>query len=241
MLMHDNPRLLIGSIAIALVALISIYLFVQEYRMRKHLGDLQPDRRIHYLLHQWQLRNYQTIFMLVLIASGFLAIFPKSVPPEQQASIAQNSPIEEDAYIPSGDPSAPATPPASAAATAPDIVLDAFSMQYWPSDNASADELKTHYETALIGAYVLFHCDRTDETELNSLHQILRKNLAAQTDDPETLYNNIISAAEGSYEMVYSHTDCQSPNLDLLEQQFVNFVMKSKAAIAQPEQERQTP
>ena len=61
-LYHQSPKQFIGGVSMAIIAVIALYLFMHERYLRKHLADLQPDRRILFLIHQWQLRNFQIIF-----------------------------------------------------------------------------------------------------------------------------------------------------------------------------------
>lgn len=230
----DHPRQMAGFIAIFVVSVTAIYLFWRERNLRHHLSDLQPDRRLGYLLHHWQLRDYSLIFGMVITSSLFLAILPEktanpTTPPPVTTECAP-APIDADAaaQVPPSDPNAM-------------IGLFATDESWYPNDS-TLDALKSRYENALIGSYVLHNCKRTTQDEMDTILKALRDDIMQfQADsanppiDPQALYASIVSAAEGSYEMVYRRTDCNSPQTTMLEEQFAHFVMAYKGKITAPE------
>jgi|GEM_PF-7001300 len=139
------------------------------------------------------------------------------------------------------------------------LIFDLFASDAELSSENSLDSIKKRYENALAGAYVLSHCERTDKREMNVLMAALRDDIVdyqAQTGDsslnPQELYEKIVSAAEGSYQMIYAKTPCESQEVAVLEQQYVGFITRYKAkqeALKQeqkktkvkPERERKKP
>lgn len=219
-----NPRELAGFIAITLIVFSAIFLFLRDRSLRKHLADLQPDRRLLFLLHRSQLRDYSLIFGMVLISSLFIWILPDAPPrhaPQSEPTAECTTPAinpDEAAKLPPSDPNA---------------MIDLFATdQSWYPSNSTLDDLKTRYENALIGSYVLHHCKRTTQSEIDTILKALRDDIMRFQSDPQNppldaqaLYASIVSAAEGSYEMVYRRTDCNSPQTAMLEEQFAHFVL----------------
>lgn len=231
-----HARMVAGSLALAVIAGVAIYLFWHERWLRRHLADLQPDRRLAYLLHQWQLRNYQIIFALVLIATGVLSLpsFTLDTPPAERPAItpqaARPAPPEQTRSAP------PQSPPAAVAGD-PTAVLDLFENGTANSAELSLDALKTRHENAIVGAYILSNCNRADNEEIATLLRAIRDDIIKyQSDsgnqalDTQQLYDNTVSAAKGAYEIMYRRTECDDPQVDMLEQQFANYIMRYQAA-----------
>jgi len=245
----QHTRLVAGSMSLFVIAVTAFYLFWHERWLRRHLTDLQPDKRLAYLLHQWQLRNYQIIFALVLIATGVLSLPPftgkESASKAPQASVtapAQNPPADGVRLPPAapGDPTAgPAAGPAAVPTADPGAVLDLFDNHTASPSELSLDTLKSRHENALVGAYILSNCNRASEEEVAVLLRAIRSDImdyqADKTNQPvdaQLLYDNIVSAARGAYEIMYRRAACDDPQVDMLEQQFANYVMHYQAAEA---------
>ncbi len=223
-----EPRTIVGAAALLAVLLVSLYLLMHERWLRRHLIDLQPDRRLLFLMHQWQLRNYQIIFALVLVGCLFIAQYPvpeKSAPKTVVETTPENPAVATD--MPASDAIDNIADPAA--------VLGLFDA---PDDSqtplgASIENLKSRYENALIGAYILNKCTRTNDQEISTLLKALQGDIIAYQKqsanaplDVAQLYASIVSSAKGGFEMIYNRTPCDSPEVDMLEQQFANFVLQ---------------
>lgn len=221
-----EPRTIVGVVALLAVLLVSLYLFLHERWLRRHILDLQPDRRLLFLMHQWQLRNYQIIFALVLVGCLFIAQYP--APEKEKPAV----------HAADENPSAATDMPASDSVDStadPSTILDLFDApnESHAPQGASIEGLKSRYENALIGAYILNKCNRTNDQEINTLLKALQGEIMAyqkQTDnaplDVAQLYASIVSSAKGGFEMIYTRTPCNSPEVDMLEQQFAHFVVQ---------------
>lgn len=222
-----QPRQVAGVAACVAVLACAFYLFWRDRSLRKRLADIQPDRRVPYLLHHSQLRDYSIIFSLVLLASLFILLFPEASHKDKEtAPPAECTPpvIDADAaaQLPPSDPQA---------------MIDLFTGDNaWYPNESTLDALKSRYENALIGSYILHHCKRTAQGEMEVILRALREDIIQFQSNPENppvdaqeLYASIVTAAEGSYEMIYRKTDCDGPETAMLEQQFANFVMHYKA------------
>lgn len=220
--------MLVGAASMLVVLVVSLYLFLHERWLRRHLIDLQPDRRLLFLMHQWQLRNYQVIFALVLIGTLFVAQYPlPEKKPETPTADAPQPAVEEEPPLPAFESSETLSDPAT--------VLDLFDT---PDESdlpsgTSVEGLKSRYENALIGAYILNKCKRTNDQEINTLLKALQSEIMSYQKQSENapldvaqLYASIVSSAKGGFEMLYARTPCDSAEVDMLEQQFANFVLQ---------------
>jgi hypothetical protein len=99
-------------------------------------------------------------------------------------------------------------------------VLDLFDPTPPPDD---LEELKIRYENALTGVFMLHHCGFIREEDVYRWEESMRLHL---NKNPETqaLIAPILSAARGSWELFYHQTDCSSPVMEPLIQQFDRFL-----------------
>lgn len=116
------------------------------------------------------------------------------------------------------------------------VILDLFTSDAELTSDQSLDAIKKRYENALTGAYMLSHCERTNKEEMKILLAALRDDIVdyqSQTGNsdlnPQELYEKIVSAAEGSYQMIYAKTPCDAPEITALEHQYASFVARYKA------------
>ena len=214
-----NSRLIATLFALAIIAGVSFYLFYHEHKLRGRLNELLPERRLPYLLKQWHRRNYAIVLGLMAISILVLFLIPRSIHPSKPDvadAITQEQVDKINSLLPPTDPSA---------------VLDLFETGQQQPSEVTLDALKSRHENALVGAYILHNCDRAEEEDVAVLLQALRSNIINyQSDksnppiDSKQLYDSIVSAAQGSYEMVYSHAECDSPKVDKLEEQFKTYI-----------------
>lgn len=113
------------------------------------------------------------------------------------------------------------------------------------SVEAELDVLKRKYENGLIGAYILHHCNRATEHEITSLTIALKNELSPRAADlkalgmtPQEFMNNIATGAEGSFQALYSHMDCNTAAISQLEADFTKFMSNANKI---PEQTPSSP
>lgn len=205
-----------------------IYIWSHQRWVQAHLRDITPNRQLSFLQQQhaqiyWQLG----IFMLILFGLGAVSAERHSVAPPPVVASAPITPNE------------PAEPPVEEASNptpaAPSAILDLYDTP--DSASLSLDLLKEQYENALAGAYILHRCERASNDEISTLLQALQQDIvrlqkqeAHRPLDPQMLYASIVSAAEGSYQMIYFHTPCDKPEVDMLEQQFAQYILRYQQA-----------
>lgn len=246
---YRNLRTILACIALMLIVGTAAYLYYEERRLRRLLNDLIPERRLPYLLHQWKLRNFQVIFALVIASTLFLSTLPngkgrhKKAPETLLTQIAQDiagetelvdtAEIGEEAEEPADAPPADQllAPP-----TDPSAVLDLFETGVLNPSELSLDAIKARHENALVGGYILRNCNRTNDTDIEVLLRAIRTDILNFQSDPahsqidsQQLYAAIVSASKGSYEMIYSRSDCNTPQIDMLEEQFTTYIEHYRA------------
>lgn len=220
---------------ILLMLLTVAYLFWDEQQLRQTLSDIQADRRVEYLLRRLRHRSIAFLFaiMVIFCSVGIAFEDTKTKLRSLEKAAAVNDAIDKL------QPPDHLQPDATAATTKPpkrepepSVVLDLFTSDAELASDQSLDSIKKRYENALTGAYVLSHCNRADKDELTVLLSALRDDIIEyqqKTGDsnlnPQELYKRIVSAAEGSFQMVYSKTSCDAPEVDALEQQFASFIL----------------
>lgn len=225
------PRQLAGLCLAALFVLLALYLLFSERTLRRHLADVQPDRRLAYILHRWQLRDYVILFGFIVLCGIMLSLLPDTSPTTPKTVASPADQCASGSLPPDAD-AQEKQPPSD-----PSAMMDLFatSTDLMPQQTA-LNALKSRYENALTGSYILYHCQRTSQTELDLILKALRDDIIAYQASPDhpaldaqALYASIVSAAQGSYEMLYSHTSCDSPQTQMLEEQFANFTLHFKA------------
>lgn len=237
------------SIAFVLLFLLTLlYIFWDEHQLRVQIRDVRPERQTDFLIRKFRYRSITLLFILGLIFGSLSyliddlrtkleSIHVKARKPAEIIISPSVGRIEEKKE----EPPAPVQQRMGPSSSLPlssesdDAVLDLFEDSGETSHDLSLDGIKKRYESALIGSYILHHCNRASEDEIEVLLQALREdvmNHQAYTHtiiDPQTLYANIVTAAEGSFQIIYNHTQCDTAEVDMLEQQYANFVMQYKA------------
>lgn len=223
--------LLVGALLV-----FSLYLWSQHRWIQRHLRDVAINRQLSFLQQQaLQLRLQCVIFLLLLLAAvaGIARMAPLDSPPMPApvtASVSTPSPVREE---PAPPPVADTAHPASTVLLDPETILELYSTPDEALTDIPLDALKERYENALIGAYILHRCKRATDREIDALLLALQRDVvtlqaesSGRSIDPQALYASIVTAAEGSYQMMYFHTPCDRPEVDILEQQFAQFVMR---------------
>ncbi len=90
---------------------------------------------------------------------------------------------------------------------------------------ATLDEIKFRYEDAFVSYLYLQRCKQVDINDLSRINEALARELAQLGADPSVQYS-IYSAAQGSFEGVYSDTPCDSSYITPMLAQFTTFMQK---------------
>lgn len=215
------PIALLGLEGIIILTIIGLWL-IKLYVLQQ-LPDVKTQRQPHFLSKQLGLLVSFATILLFGIAIAIWFIGTHAIDTLQEAShleIKQAKPIISTQQP---DP------------VKPSEILDIFETP--DKRDITLESIKTRYENALSGAYILHNCDKATEQEIKALLGALRHDITATQaqnpdqiiDDIQSLYASIVSAAEGSYHMIYANIPCDTPQVAMLEQKFANFLMKHQA------------
>ncbi len=108
-----------------------------------------------------------------------------------------------------------AAPPAAAEQGAPNIEEK--------QREEALDALKFRYEDAFVSYLYLQRCQKADTGDLTTINTALAKSLQALQADPNIQYT-IYSAAQGSFEGIYTDIPCEAGNINPVLQQFNAFM-----------------
>lgn len=231
-----NASLIIFLIETALLSVIGL-IWLLRYLTIRHLPEIKAERQLHFMHHRLHLICWISSLTLLLLAAGLWfssrLLFSPIIKTDGSSTTLSSpapSPSQPVAIMP------PQTQPLSRRIE-PSVILDMFEAT--PEGDVTIEALKTRYENSLSGAYILNHCNRTNNQEIGVLIQALQSDLKTlqqheqyATLDIASLYQSIVSAAEGSYQMIYSRIPCDDEKVNLLEQQFVQFIIKYQASKA---------
>ncbi len=121
----------------------------------------------------------------------------KKLPSVPQQSQPAKEP--EQAYYP---------PVINAANNNKNTIQSVFSDEQSASDTESGiDKIKTRYEELLVTYLFLKKCGKTDATDYQQIMSALQKDIV-RLRAPIRLQYDILTAAKGSYEGLYSRSDC---------------------------------
>jgi hypothetical protein len=117
-------------------------------------------------------------------------------------------------------PAAPPVPgPAPASVAPPPASTPALSEV---QREIEIDKIKTYFEDAFVSYYYLHKCRAARPEDNARLYQALWNYLA--TFDATQNAPQIMSAAQGSFEVIYSRTGCDSKTLEPIRQRFDTFM-----------------
>ncbi len=174
----------------------------------------------HYIGKHWP-QYVSQLFLITLIATLLLSQAKPPLRVKPSTSETVESLAEETApntsYIPSTDAD----------------ILSLFSPEN-PAE-ASLGRIKHAFEKALNASYILARCQPslpayTAPTEAFLKQRLMELAAEYQSSrgiiiDTAQLYASILSAAEGSYQLFYQYTPCDTPELAMTEQQLKSFIL----------------
>lgn len=181
-----------------------------------------PSPRTFEALHRLaRMRSYQVIGVW-LIAFAFIAIADVSHRMEMQT-------VDQPAPAVNQTQPAPVTAQPTVAAQPAATQTPPVAPSDQPADNPEEklDTLKQRYEDLLISFFLLDRCGQTAPQDIELINNYMTKELAAAGAAP-SLREGIFSAAQGSYESVYSDTPCQPKFIDPTLKQYNEMMTKLK-------------
>lgn len=96
-----------------------------------------------------------------------------------------------------------------------------------PALEAQIDELKFRYEDVFVSYFYLQRCEHADVADLALINESMAKEVASLGGDPN-VQSSVFSAAQGSFESIYTDTPCEPAYLEPMVQQFEAFMQKIK-------------
>jgi hypothetical protein len=87
------------------------------------------------------------------------------------------------------------------------------------------DEIKSSYEDALVSYMILSHCDPRMQAYYQPLYDALTRALAPY-DATGLAVRNVVTAATGTYQALYSQTPCTDTHLAKTRRSFLQFIQQ---------------
>lgn len=104
------------------------------------------------------------------------------------------------------------------------IIQDIFGTETDPSDLQNPiDDIKSRYEELIVTYMIMQKCNRAEASDYQLIMAALQKEIIA-AQAPERLQYDILTAAKGSYEELYSGNDCQKPDIDAAAAQYKAYI-----------------
>lgn len=238
-------------------AYISFSMFL-EHKDLKRDSSSHPTQ--HYILARLaglQRRNLQLWALVsVLLLIGFLQPSPPWHQPPPAAAPAEPAAVLTPEPAPSAIAPTPVEAPQAAAAEPPAKATPALAMpattalpysditEFSEKDSkqqAYLDYLKQRYENWLITHYYLSNCGKAQKDDLDIILKSLRKELVTLNTEIGSFEENILLAANGSYNELYRSISCDDERVsatkamyDVYMQQAGNPPVSAGAAQGQP-------
>lgn len=92
------------------------------------------------------------------------------------------------------------------------------------------DNIKMRYEGLLVIHFFLRRCEKADDSDYDLIFRALQKE-AAPLNAPERLQYDVLTAAKGTYEELYSKTNCTESNVDSTYAQYKNYLKSLAEAL----------
>ncbi|MCI5049592.1 MAG: hypothetical protein MRY32_04595 [Rickettsiales bacterium] len=238
---HDIPPIAFAIIFVLLLVLTLAYLFMDEKALRAQLEDVIPEHRIDFLLKKFRQRNVLSLLFIALIFSsmGYLLEDLRHQVRHLELRMAAQQRISDSIQQLEMQRRSATSVYRTENQTSeddPSLILSLLESESDWAHDATLDDLKQRYENSLVGAYILLRCERTNADEVKALMRAMHSDLlehkkhgTVEKIDVSELYSGIVTAAEGSFQMMYSRTPCDAPELAMLDQQYANFMLRFQA------------
>lgn len=213
-----------------------VWLAVENRSGRALLEENKFHPALKTLLHQSRLRShlFLVLYFMFCITVGAYDIRFEKLSGKVEATTSQETPLfaQPMLEIPESESPAPPIPitvtesifsPASAQASA--------EMEH----TSKLDELKVKYEDLIVTYLYLAGCKQATEQEFNTIIYSLDAEMMGLEAAP-SLRDNIITAAKGSYQEIYSGSGCDEATLAPTRAGFQAFLAQSGMTIAKKPQ-----
>ncbi len=133
-------------------------------------------------------------------------------------------PTQPDYYPPSNQVAgAPAATPPAVPVVAP-TVTDIFTPSETSSDQQTTmDSIKQRYEDILVIYMFLSKCKKAKTEDYYIIMSALSQDMAS-VNAPGRMQNDVLTAAQGSYEEMYAQSDCSSLDINALHTQYTDYI-----------------
>ncbi len=89
--------------------------------------------------------------------------------------------------------------------------------------NSITDNIKHRYEELMVNYFLMDKCGKASNQDYQIIMSVLQKEIA-DAHVPARLKDDILTAAKGSYDELYSHSDCADPAIANLAAQYHNYI-----------------
>lgn len=127
---------------------------------------------------------------------------------------------DEDKYYPPIMDNNASDEPAPVELKSQNTIQDIFGDDH---SQKSISDIKTRYEELLATYLLMEKCGKAGQNDYTIIMTSLQKEINA-IQAPVRLQNDTLSAAKGSYEELYSSTDCSKPSLKDTEKQYNSYI-----------------
>ncbi len=118
----------------------------------------------------------------------------------------------------------PAPPPTSSKENEPQDVHDVYNPESSLSGiQPKIDALKKRYEEILVTHFFLKKCELAMPTDYHIIISSLSQEMASM-NAPGRLQYDIVTAAQGSYQEMYSMISCDDGNMETLQSQYADYI-----------------
>lgn len=96
-----------------------------------------------------------------------------------------------------------------------------------PDQAAKIDKIKTNFESLFVSYQYLSKCQLAEDIDYHLLNSALIHQLSS-LNAPSRVQFDILTAAKGTYDEIYSRSPCDTPNIGTMQQQFKNYLTEAQ-------------
>lgn len=165
------------------------------------------------ILYDWKINNTQELL------TALQNIKAADIVPDSNQQILQN-PENTENYFPKVIANDNADKKSISGIPDKNTIQDIFTSEGNINDyNLEMDNIKIRYEEIFITYFFLQKCEKATNSDYQLILAALQNEIAA-SPSPERLQNDILIAAKGSYEELYSHNDCLQADVEAMAGQY---------------------
>lgn len=91
------------------------------------------------------------------------------------------------------------------------------------SQTAEIDKIKSDFESLFVTYQFLYKCGKTEPDDYHIINSALAHEIASK-NAPGRIQYDILTAAKGSYQEIYSKTSCDAPEIAGMQQKFRDYI-----------------